>query len=335
MCGEFRIYLLEGNMLDTRIKLAVTCAVAALFMTRPALALNNRSWVSHLGSDLNTCSSTDPCKTFQHAHDSTIAGGEVDALDPGDFGLLVITKPITIDGANMGYIQLQAGIGQVQAAIHVNAPAGSKVILRNLSLSSLPAASDLSDGIWWTGGQYLFVEGVSVNGVEVGIEAGTTSGDLPPQLFVKDVTIRNCSNSGIFLHGPFIGGNQTATNLKAVVDYATIENVTAGLTVQTGRANLTHSVISHATFAGIVVTNSGVLAAPGGEVNVEDSSISYSKFGVFSAFAGSLVRIAGDNIHDNDTGLLPSGGGLIVSFGDNRIAGNTSGETPSSTVALK
>jgi hypothetical protein len=57
-----------------------------------------RTWVSGVGDDANPCSRTAPCKTFAGAISKTAAGGEIDALDPGGFGALTITKSITLDG---------------------------------------------------------------------------------------------------------------------------------------------------------------------------------------------------------------------------------------------
>ena len=71
----------------------VLCALAL-----PAHAQATRTWVSGVGDDANPCSRTAPCKTFPGAISKTAPGGEIDALDPGGFGALTITKAITIDG---------------------------------------------------------------------------------------------------------------------------------------------------------------------------------------------------------------------------------------------
>src|SRR6202049_441381 len=63
-----------------------------------ASAQATRTWVSGVGDDANPCSRTAPCKTFAGAISKTAAGGEIDALDPGGFGAVTITKAITIDG---------------------------------------------------------------------------------------------------------------------------------------------------------------------------------------------------------------------------------------------
>src|SRR5262244_847012 len=75
-------------------------AVAGLGLTisSAAQAQASRTWVSGVGDDANPCSRTAPCKTFAGAISKTAAGGEIDALDPGGFGAVTITKSITLDG---------------------------------------------------------------------------------------------------------------------------------------------------------------------------------------------------------------------------------------------
>src|SRR5438105_182520 len=94
-----------------------------------AQAQASRTWVSGLGNDANPCSRTAPCKTFAGAISKTAAGGEIDALDPGGFGAVTITKSITIDG---GGGQVASVLVAGTNAIVVAAGATDKVILRNL-----------------------------------------------------------------------------------------------------------------------------------------------------------------------------------------------------------
>src|SRR6202012_1127709 len=72
--------------------------IGLLLASAPAHAQATRTWVSGVGDDANPCSRTAPCKTFAGAIAKTAPGGEIDALDPGGFGALTITKSITIDG---------------------------------------------------------------------------------------------------------------------------------------------------------------------------------------------------------------------------------------------
>ena len=69
-----------------------------MLAAQSARAQATRTWVSGVGNDADPCSRTAPCKTFAGAISKTAAGGEFNALDPGGFGAVTITKSITIDG---------------------------------------------------------------------------------------------------------------------------------------------------------------------------------------------------------------------------------------------
>src|SRR6202040_2346620 len=107
--------------------------VATLFAV-PANAQASRTWVSGVGDDANPCSRTAPCKTWAGAISKTAAGGEIDALDPGGFGALTITKSITLDG---GGGQVASVLVSGTKGIVVAAGASDVVILRNLRLNGL------------------------------------------------------------------------------------------------------------------------------------------------------------------------------------------------------
>src|ERR1044071_7744479 len=77
---------------------------------QPANAQATRTWVSGVGNAANPCSRTAPCKTFAGAISKTAAGGEINALDPGGYGAVTITKSITIDGTK------GAGFGSILAS---------------------------------------------------------------------------------------------------------------------------------------------------------------------------------------------------------------------------
>src|SRR5918998_6237974 len=79
---------------------ALALSIFMLALTSLAHAQATRTWVSGVGDDVNPCSRTAPCKTWAGAISKTATGGEIDALDPGGFGTLTITKSITVDGTN-------------------------------------------------------------------------------------------------------------------------------------------------------------------------------------------------------------------------------------------
>src|SRR3979490_1728133 len=104
-------------------------ALSFCALTASAQAQATRTWVSGVGDDANPCSRTAPCKTFAGAISKTAAGGEIDALDPGGFGAVTITKTITIDG---GAGQAGGILAALTTGVIINAGAGDIVTLRNI-----------------------------------------------------------------------------------------------------------------------------------------------------------------------------------------------------------
>ena len=82
------------------LSLAATAMLFSLCFAAPASAQATRTWISGVGDDANPCSRTAPCKTFAGAISKTAEGGEINALDPGGYGAVTITKSITIDGGS-------------------------------------------------------------------------------------------------------------------------------------------------------------------------------------------------------------------------------------------
>ncbi len=77
----------------SKINLLILLTIVLLGSTLVS-AQASRTWVSGVGDDANPCSRTAPCKTFAGAISKTAVGGEIDALDPGGFGAVTITKAI-------------------------------------------------------------------------------------------------------------------------------------------------------------------------------------------------------------------------------------------------
>jgi hypothetical protein len=149
-------------------------AVLNAAMVSTAAAQAARTWVSGVGDDANPCSRTAPCRTFAGAISKTAAGGEIDALDPGDFGAVTITKSITLDGR---------GTFAGSSGVTVNA-AAVVVVLRGLSIRAAGAAT----GIGFITGAALHVEDCAIGG------AATSAIDFAPslggRLTVKGTAIR-------------------------------------------------------------------------------------------------------------------------------------------------
>src|SRR5580704_10074596 len=76
-------------------------SVVTIFASAPAQAQNGtltRSFVSSAGSDSNACTIAAPCASFAQAYTKISANGIIAALDPGKYGPITITGPVTING---------------------------------------------------------------------------------------------------------------------------------------------------------------------------------------------------------------------------------------------
>jgi hypothetical protein len=129
------------------------------FATNPASAQATRTWVSGVGDDVNPCSRTAPCKTFAGAISKTAPCGEIDALDPGGFGGVTITKCITIDGGGGQSGQVASILVAGTPGITVSAGPADRVVIRNLDING---ATSGTNGINFVAGISLTVENVYI-----------------------------------------------------------------------------------------------------------------------------------------------------------------------------
>lgn len=160
-----------------------------LFFATGAFAQATRTWVSGVGDDANPCSRTAPCKTFAGAISKTAAGGEIDALDPGGFGAVTITKSITIDGgSNAGGIT-----GANTTGITINAAAATDVItIRRLQING---AGTGIRGVNVIAAKQVNLEDVAISGFTgngVNVAASTN-------LQIANSRIENNGGAGVFI----------------------------------------------------------------------------------------------------------------------------------------
>ncbi|HVS00447.1 MAG TPA: right-handed parallel beta-helix repeat-containing protein [Thermoanaerobaculia bacterium] len=279
-----------------------------LALTPMAHAQATRTWVSGVGDDANPCSRTAPCKTFAGAISKTANGGEISVLDPGGFGVVTITKSITINGdGTLGGI-LAAG----STGIIVNATAADEVIIRNISING---ANTGISGIRYLAGGQLTVENVTITGFTTrGIDVTlATSG----KLFVQDTTITN-SVTGIRI-------NTTGGQVLSTLDNVRLENMTNGFEGASGNniTTIRNSVISSNSQNGVLT--SGTQA----QVNLEDSIVSFNGLnGVNASGIGSTIRLSRSSIFNNSAGVTFVVGATVSSDGRNTIAGNLSSQAP-------
>jgi hypothetical protein len=280
--------------------------ILILFSATLASAQATRTWVSGVGDDANPCSRTAPCKTFPGAISKTAAGGEINVLDPGGFGVVTITKSIAIvnDGSLGGV--LAAGTN----GIIINTP-GVHVVLRGLDING--AGTGL-DGIRFLQGGSLTVEDCRIYGFTGnGIEAAHGVGSA---MFVRDTTITGNGDGGILVKG---AGDAVLNNVRLQ------RNGVVGLRVTAGEVMVRNSVVAGNT-------GHGINANPGGVVNIDNSVISGNELAGLRTAGTAVLRVGNSTIVGNTNGLQAVDSSAIVSLGNNAVAGNGTDGAPTTTI---
>jgi hypothetical protein len=287
----------------------------------PAHAQATRTWVSGVGDDANPCSRTAPCKTWPGAIAKTATGGEIDALDPGGFGALTITKSITLDG---GGGQVASTLVSGTSGIVVNA-SGAVVILRNIRFNGL-----LNSGQAGTTGVNIFnaarvvvekcdIFGFGTAGIGVNMNiAGTIN------VSVQETTMNN--NTIGLLVSPTVGG--VISNVT--MDHSHADNNVGGGVKVTGVAGDTANVAINASSLSVNGGNGINSVSNGGTANVDvKSSLLGENGGVgvqSNAGAGGTSTVTvGDSILSNNVGGAWSivGAATLLSFKNNQVTGPT------------
>jgi hypothetical protein len=303
------------------LRVFISFIAISVIATSAAHGAANRTWVSHTGKDSNACTVASPCLTFAGAYAKTNAGGEIDALDAGDFGPLDINKAITVDGGNS---QLATIYQQVSAwyGIFVNAGPNDTVTLRNLSIhGTWPAPTNTGTaGIGVQTAQTVHIEHCVVTGFVTGISIFPSSA---LNLHVDDTIARDNSvnmqlenNIIASISNSHFSGNMNAWGIDIAGSntQATISN-----TVANGNSD------------GLIISNA---SAPASTAYVVNSVFSNSSdYGVVAIGAGATVTLSNVSLFNNTNGGVSIVGGATVnSFGNNA---NTGSGTPTGSIPLQ
>jgi hypothetical protein len=289
----------------------------------PAAAQAMRTWVSGVGDDVNPGSRTAPSKTFAGAIARTAAGGEINCLDAAGFGAVTITKSITIDGGGTLASVLNLGTNGITID-----GAGVVVTLRNLSIHG--AGRGLS-GIKLLKGAVLNVENCVISG-QTGRGIDVTPGQNA-KVFIKDTIIRgndHKENGGGIRIAP-----EPTFSVTAVLDNVRLEGNLFGLSV----SDRVTATVRNSTATGNVAD--GFLALGSADpvsLNLENCLVSGNgSIGIRNAGKTdrSVIRLSNVTVVQNLGGLDAAGDSLILSFGNNRIAGNGVENNPTATLPLQ
>src|SRR6202042_2164430 len=132
-------------------------SVPAMFSASSGGGPSLQTFVSAtLGSDANPCTRISPCLTFAAALAQPTAGGEIDVIDPGDFGPVTIAKAITIFGNAAGGASV-AGTAPSPgtSGIVINAGSSDVINLAGLTFDGVNASG--TSGVVFTSGARLTI----------------------------------------------------------------------------------------------------------------------------------------------------------------------------------
>ena len=300
----------------SRIIIAATLAFAALFPAVSAHAQNGtltRSFVSSAGVDSNPCTITQPCATFAHAYTAVGANGIVAALDPGKYGPINITGPVTINGNGWSAITGPAsGTG-----ISITAGSGN-VILTGLEIDGAGAAYN---GIVFADGETLEIADCVIrNFTQSGIVVGVGSN---VNVLISNTRVLDNSTNGIVLE-PGQVGLSGGGFIDFSFDHLTVNNNGYGIYMNspanTGTiGTITNSVIN-LNLNGISLIAD--VAALYNSLAIKDSSVSGNHGGSGISVSFAQLFLSHSFVVDNVTGIAISNGANVISAGDNDLFGN-------------
>jgi hypothetical protein len=320
LLGHIGIHYITKEFLVKKATFCLYILAVSVPFSAVAHAQATRTWVSGVGDDANPCSRTAPCKTFAGAISKTARGGEIDALDPGGFGAVTITKAITIDGGGQVASVLASGTNGIVVPAGVN----DVVTIRNLSING---AGTGIDGIRFASGKGLHLENCTISGfTQNGVNINPTSvPSTGAQVTLVNVMSRDNAMNGLSVIGA--GSRVSVTIDKSHFEANGGDGVVA--------ADFTRLVVRDSEASGngavgfIAQANAGDTI-----VNIANSTAGNNVSTGIQAGGGtavSVVRLTGVSILSNGVnGLAVGTNGSIVSFGGNYNSGSGS---PTSNLA--
>jgi hypothetical protein len=305
-----------------RIAAGAALAAGAAVSGTQVSAQQLHTYVSGLGNDTSaTCSQTAPCQTFAGALAKTASGGEIDCLDSGGYGSVTITIPLVIDcEAATGGI-LVSGSNGVLVSV-----AGGAVVLKGLDINGFGPTGHSRNGIQITQGTVtidhcLITNFGGVNGADGhGIYVFNTA---PVALTVSHTLIANNAGGGIWVKHFSTGANDievTFSDVHAAGNGFGLVFDGTGLG-GTGRiyGSVTDSAIDNSVHNGVTVSNG---AASNISIKLENVQVTGGVYGLVAGGANAGMIVGHAKVIGNTTGLATLNGGLLYSYGNNRVNGN-------------
>lgn len=297
-------------------------AVGCLTLTLAAfVSAAPQVYVSYKGSDTNLCDRTAPCATFAAAAQQVDAGGEIIALDSGNFGPVTINKAMQIiapDGVN-------AGVAGFAAPVIVNAAASDTVVLRGLTIKggtynveyvsggalfveNCVISDGYSRGIRAVAPGKLYIKNTVVRNNFLGIEIFASSGAA--QAAISQTTIDNNGSVGVFI----------STNAKvSVAESRASGNQDGFYVVSNGKLTATDTTAANNSRYGFAV-----LGGASATMSLDECAATGNGTGIYNGGGGLptglYARVSNTLVTDNKYGFYNLG--FFESYGNNRVRGN-------------
>ena len=267
-------------------KAATTLTFAVLFWAFPLAFASDRTWVASTGSDSNPCTRSQPCATFQRAAAFAGAGGEVDVVDPGDYGPVHLFSGVTIDGGGMASITFTSFIG-----VNISLLTPGTVTLRNLTIR----AAD-------SGGPAIFADqcGACNNSAyELNLDNVKITGQSIAAIILNGIGSATIRNSVI----EDVNGGLGANGSVNVSIHQTTFNNAAG----TSTCAICASDNSTVTIDESLLVHNNIAIQPftGATVRLSNSTITDNGFGLFPA-GGTIISFVNNRIYGNGTNGAPT-----------------------------
>lgn len=271
-------------------------------VTVSAFAQATRTWVSGVGDDANPCSRTAPCKTFAGAISKTASGGIIDALDPGGFGAVTITKPMTIEGNGTLASVLSSGVQGI--IVNITSGTNRNVVLRNILIDGSGVTLG-TNGINFISGDSLVVE-------DCYIKAYSTTGILFQPNSSAKLTVRRSSvmYATIGIRSLGVGAGFANTTVD---DCEISNNVTGVQSDERSKTTIRHSYVNANSGDGVLGTST-----TGSSMVVDFSVTADNGTGIRSNGGNSTVFVNNSTITGNTTGVSSTASGQICSYTTNR-----------------
>jgi len=296
----------------------------------PAQALSARVLVSSAGTDATGCglSATSPCRTFQYIINNIIApGGEIDVLNAGGYGPIVITQSIKIvnDGAGA------AGIGFIAggASIAINVAATDTVVLTGLNVDGFGAGAN---GVVMSTAGNLIIDKCVFRNFHKTADFSTGNGVLliPTSGAVKLSITNSSAANDEFAGFSWVPPSGNAT-LTASIDHVTAINNNIGFLIDgvnnSGALNVSLSnSVANDNAVGVNLFGGGSLHAVIDSIEINNNSLIGLQV---QNNATALLRrsvIASNVVGVNNTGAIDT-------YLDNSINSNGTGLTGNALVA--